>query len=323
MNYFPIKNSEINISSIGLGTWAFGCDKWWGHQDDRVSISVLEKAQELGVNLIDTAPIYGRGHSEKIIGEFLKAKNRQDFIISSKVGLSWEGRNVTHDLSEKRMRFEIDQSRKNLDSDYIDIYQIHWPDKNIPIAQTAATMHELYEKGIIKSIGISNHSLTQIKEFSKYAPLHVIQPPFNMFRRNIGKSILPFCIENNITVLSYIPLHSGILTGKFFIPDVKIPNDLCRKHHIDLKEPLLSINKATVLELENIADRYNRTLTQLVINWTKSVAGIGSVLVGSRSLAQLKENTESLNWEIEDDDFKLIDSILKIREEKIRSLQVE
>ncbi len=320
MEYRKVFQVNIEISVIGLGTWAFGGDIWWGSQEDSNSIAVLKKALEAGINLIDTAPVYGRGHSEKLIGKFLKEKKvREKVIIATKLGLSWKNGRIYRDLSRRRMLEEIDESRKRLQTDYIDIYQVHWPDSNTPIAETATTMYEFYKKGLIKAIGVSNYSVEQMQEFMKYSPLHTLQPPYNMFKRDIEKDIIPFCVENNISILSYIPLYSGILTGKFF-KTTKIPSDLCRKNHKDLKEPLFSINKKILEKIEKIALKYNKSLTQLVLNWTYHQRGITSILVGARNLAQLEENLGALNWILRNQDFKEIEKILKEREIEISKL---
>ena len=322
MEYKKIQGSEIKLSVLGLGTWAFGCDAWWGKQDDRDSFSVLEKFLESGINLVDTAPVYGKGHSEELIGKFLKKKNRRkEMILATKLGLSWLGPKIYNNLKRKVMLKELDESRKRLQTDYIDIYQVHWPDPHTPIRETAETMYEFYNKGIIKAVGLSNYSVEQMKEFMRYSPVHTIQPPYNMFSRQIEEDVIPFCIENNISVIGYIPLHSGILTGKFFFEGVKIPSDLCRKRHKDLKPPLFSINKEILQDLKEIAFEYNKTLTQLVLNWTYNKKGITSILAGARDLKQLGENMESVGWKIKEEDLTKIESILRKRSEKIKMVK--
>jgi len=318
MQYRNISNTGIDVSVIALGTWAFGSDKWWGYQDDKKSLEVLENALKQGMNLIDTAPAYGRGHSEDVIGNFLKRERvREKIVIATKVGLSWEGSKVYHDLKEQTMKNEVDASRKRLNTDYIDIYQVHWPDPETPISETASVMNEFYKKGIIKAVGVSNYSVDEMREFMKYSPLHTVQPPYNMFKRDIENDIVPFCVENNMSILVYIPLHSGILTGKFFFDNVLVPNDICRKNHKDLQEPAYSINKETLTELKNIAAKYKKSLTQLVLNWTINRKGITSLLAGSRKIAQLKENVASADWKIEEDDLNNIEKILLARDKKL------
>lgn len=309
-----VSNLKMEISPIGLGTWAFGSDKWWGPQEDEKSLQVINKFVNKGFNLIDTAPAYGRGHSEEIIGEYLKQKeNRKKVVVATKLGLSWEKGRVYHDLSEKRMKEEIELSLGRLNTDYMDIYQVHWPDPDTPIKETASVMREFFEEGVIKAIGVSNYSIEQMRKFMKYSPLHVLQPPFNMFNRDIEEGIIPFCIENNISIFSYSSLNSGILTGKFFFTDRGIPTDLVRRGHQDLKEPLLSVNKKVLSKLKKIATNYNKTLTQLVLNWTYNQEGITSALAGARNIPQIKENMGAVGWNIKRKNMEKIDSLLEER----------
>ncbi len=317
MEYRKLGRTDYLVSVICLGTWAFGGDAWWGYQEDKDSFAVLEEALSGGVNFIDTAPVYGRGRSEKVIGEFIKRNNnRRKITLATKIGLSWQGRKVFPDLNPDKMRREIDESRKRLNTDYIDLYQVHWPDENTPIGKIAEVMLEFLRKGWIRAIGVSNYSVEQMKEFLKYAPLTVLQPPYNMFLRDIERDIVPFCRENNISIISYTPLHSGILTGKFFFSNKPVPNDLSRQTKPDLKEPLFSLNKEILAEIKNIADKYGKTLTQFVINWNFSQPGITSAIVGARKKGQVRENIGSVGWEISREDQRKVNDILGKREEK-------
>ncbi|MFH1504177.1 MAG: aldo/keto reductase [Candidatus Omnitrophota bacterium] len=319
MEYKIISNTDLKVSVITLGTWAFGGDVWWGAQQDKDSMEALDAAIEKGITTIDTAPVYGRGRSERVIGVFIKKRKlREKVVLATKLGLSWEGPKILHNLSKKRMLDELDESRQRLQTDYFDIYQVHWPDPNTSIGETAEVMCSLYEKGIIKAVGVSNYSAARMKEFMKYSPLHSLQPPYNMFKRSIEKDIVPFCLENNISILSYIPLQSGILTGKFFFDDVEVPDDLCRRNHKDLKQPYFSVNKQALTKIKEIADKYKKTLTQLVLNWTYSQQGITSIITGARNLKQLEENIDAVGWKINSEDNMEIESILREREHNIR-----
>ncbi len=316
MEMRQLGSSGLKVPVICFGTWAFGNDSWWGHQSDKHSQEALELALSSGANFIDTAPVYGRGHSEEVIGDFLKkSDNREKVIISTKLGLRWEGRSILHDLSKKRALQEIDDSRKRLKTDYIDLYQVHWPDPATPISEIASLMHEFFQKGIIKSIGVSNYSVQQMEEFMKSSPLHSLQPQYNMFVRSIEKEIIPFCKKHNISIITYAPLYSGILTGKFFFDNTPIPNDINRKSKAnDFQEPRLSINKKALMQLKDIAVRYNKTLAQLAINWNFNQAGVTSAIVGIRNKTQLKDNLGSVGWNISSEDMLHIKSILDQRE---------
>lgn len=322
MDYRQLSSSSIKVSVICFGTWALGNDSWWGHQSDKHSDEALELAVASGVNFIDTAPVYGRGHSEEVIGDFFKKQgNREKIIIATKLGLRWEGRKILHDLSQKRALQEIDDSRKRLRTDYIDLYQVHWPDPATPISQTASLMHDFFRKGIIKSIGVSNYSVGQMEEFMKFCPLHSLQPQYSMFVRGVETEIVPFCGKHNISIITYAPLYSGILTGKFFFDNAPIPNDINRKSKAnEFQEPRLSINKKTLTHLKDIAAKYNKTLTQLAINWNFSQSGVTSAIVGMRNKRQFKDNLGSVGWSISPEDMLRINSVLKQRERELESI---
>ncbi len=320
MQYRKLGTSELSVSVICLGTWAFGNDSWWGYQDDKDSLAVLGESLKRGINFIDTAPVYGRGHSEQIIGKFLKStKNRERVILATKLGLRWKDRSILHDLSRARMLQELDDSRRSLETDYFDLYQVHWPDPDTPIRLTAEVLYDFYKKGIIKAVGVSNYSVEQMEEFMKYCPIHSCQPFYNMFMRDIEVDIVPFCVENSIGIITYAPLHSGLLTGKFFIDSVKVPNDINRKtKKKDLQEPLFSTNKDTLLQLKKIADKYQKTLAQLALNWNYNQKGITSSIAGTRKLEQLIDNCGAAGWKLSNQDMEKINSILQERQDKIK-----
>ena len=319
MEYRKLGSSSLEVSVICLGTWAFGGDKWWGHQEDKDSLAVLKASIEEGINFIDTAPVYGRGHSEEVIGSFISQnKLRGRIILATKAGLRWEGRSIFHDLSKKRMMEEVDASRRRLKTDYFDLYQVHFPDPDTPIGRTAELMYKFYREGIIKAVGVSNYSLVQINEFKKYSPLHSLQPSYSMFDRRIEEDIIPGCIENSIGIITYAPLYSGLLTGKFFLDETKVPNDINRKmKKEDLEEPRFSINKDALLKFKKIADKYKKTLPQLVLNWNYNRKGITSAIAGTRKLPQLYDNLGSVGWKISGEDLRTIENILREREDKL------
>jgi len=314
-----ISHTDIEVSALGLGTWAFGGGIWWGPQEDRDSVETLEKALASGIGLIDTAPVYGLGRSENIIGAFLQKRGlRQKTVLATKLGLSWQGRKIFHDLSPEKMKQELDGSRKRLRTDVLDIYQVHWPDPQRPLARAAETMCSFYDKKKIRAVGVSNFSLDQIKEFRKYSPLHTVQPAYNMFNREIEKELIPFCQDHNISILAYTPLHSGILTGKFFRANAKIPDDLCRRNKPDLKAPFYDITKEAVSDLEKIAVSCGCSLTQLVLNWTAAQKGITSVLAGARRKEQVRENAAGFDFKIKESDLEKVDEILEKRSQQIK-----
>ena len=320
MEYRKLGNSNIEVTTLALGSWAFGGDRWWGRQDDLDSQKTLYRAIELGINFIDTAPIYGNGHSETVVGEALKKKRLRDkVILATKVGLRWERpqkETSFHCLKRKSILEEIEDSLRRLKTDVIDLYQVHFPDPQTPIEETAETLYKLYQQEKIRTIGVSNFSADQMQEFLQFCPLHCLQPPYNMFRREIESEILPFCIKNNIAVIAYSPLNNAILTGKFFFGE-KIPQDKVRSINYDLRGRNFEVNKEIILKLKDIACRYKKSLAQLAINWIIAQKGMISAIVGARRPAQIQENIGALGWEIVEEDMHLIESILKEREERI------
>jgi len=322
MQYRKLGNSGLEVPVMILGTWAFGGDNWWGKQEDHDSVAVLEQALKAGVNTFDTAPIYGKGRSETIIGAFInKRKLREKVTVATKVGLSWQGSKILHNLSKSRMVEEVDESRKRLQTDYFDLYQVHWPDPETPLAQTAEVMRGLFEKKVIKAVGVSNFSVAQIKEFMKYCPLHSLQPEYSMFNREIEAEIVPFCIAQNIAIISYAPLYSGLLTGKFFLDGIAVPDDINRKlKNVEFQEPRRSINKEALTQLRIVARGYRKTLAQLVLNWNFNQKGITAAVAGARTSQQLEENLGCVGWTIQHADVKQITMILKERGLKINSL---
>jgi len=199
---------------------------------------------------------------------------------------------------------------------------VHFPDPGTAIGQTAELMYKFYREGIIKAIGVSNFSADQINKFKKYSPIHSLQPPYSMFDRKIEDDIVPYCVENSISIITYAPLFSGLLTGKFFLDGAKVPGDINRKmKNEDLEEPCFSINKITLLKLKEIADKYGRTLAQLVLNWNYNRKGITSAIVGTRKLAQLYDNLGSVDWRISREDLIAIEDILAQRLSEIEKAE--
>src|ERR1700738_1985638 len=207
-------NIPLPVSRIGLGTWAIG--GWmWGGSNEAESIKTIQHALDIGVNIIDTAPVYGFGHSEEIVGKALaEGELRSRGVIASKVGLEWRDGAVFRNSSRDRILREIDDSLRRLRTDVIDIYQVHWPDPKVPIEETAETMHMLLREGKIRAIGCSNFSVAEMERFRQVAPLHVVQPPYNMFERAIEVDVLPYCLEHKITTLGYGALCRGLLSGR-------------------------------------------------------------------------------------------------------------
>jgi len=318
MNYHNLGSSSVAIPQFIVGSWAFGGDAWWGTQDDADSVSVMRAALAEGITTFDTAPVYGKGHSEEVIGSYLAERGiRAQAVLATKLGLSWNstGR-IDHDLSQKRMLQEIEESRGRLRTDYLDLYQVHWPDPKSPVAAVAETMNRFYQQHLIRAIGVSNFSIEQLEEFIRHAPLHCLQSPYNMFNRDLESEIVPFCRQKNIALIVYVPLCSGVLTGKFFFGE-KVPQDICRRKHKELGRERFHSNKNTVQQLKSIADTYHKSLAQLVLCWTAMQEGVTGVIVGCRNERQFKENLGGFNWQISSADLEAIGEILDQREQSL------
>jgi aryl-alcohol dehydrogenase-like predicted oxidoreductase len=279
-------SANIHVSRIGLGTWAMG--GWmWGGADDDASIETIHRALAQGITLIDTAPAYGQGHSEEVVGRALSGK-RADAVIATKVGLAWDERgNVHRDGSRARIMQEVEDSLKRLQTDYIDIYQVHWPDPATPIEETAEAMRDLFEAGKIRAIGVSNFSPAQMDRFRAVAPLHTIQPPYNLFERGAEREILPYAVEHELTTLTYGVLCRGLLSGRMTESTVFGGDDL-RRVDPKFQQPRYGRYLRAVARLDDLARRhFGKRVIDLAIRWTLDRPGVDAVLWGARRPDQL------------------------------------
>src|SRR6266478_5261832 len=213
MEYAKVNGLNHKASRIGLGTWSIG-GSMWGGTDEQAALETIRTALEHGISLIDTAPVYGLGRAEELVGRALaKYGKREKVIIATKVGLEWRGDRVFRNSTRARIMKEIDDSLRRLQTDYIDIYQVHWPDPLVPIEETADTLREAYDQGRIRAIGVSNYSPEQMERFQTIAPLHTIQPPYNLFEREIERDVLPYALGRGIASITYGALCRGLLSG--------------------------------------------------------------------------------------------------------------
>src|ERR1700716_2585831 len=214
MERTDIPGTSLKVSPVAIGTWAIG--GWmWGGTDEAVSIATIRAAIEPGINIIDTAPVYGFGRSEEIVGRAMaEGRLRSDVLIATKAGVEWERGRVSRNASRARIMREVEDSLRRLRTDYIDIYQVHWPDPQVAIGETAEAMRTLFDQGKIRAIGVSNFSVDQMKRFRRVAPLHVLQSPYNLFEREIEADILPYCRDNKIATFGYGALCRGLLSGR-------------------------------------------------------------------------------------------------------------
>jgi aryl-alcohol dehydrogenase-like predicted oxidoreductase len=293
-----VADTPLSMTRVALGTWAIG--GWmWGGTDDANAIATIRGALEHGINIIDTAPVYGFGHSEEIVGKALaEGKLRSRVVIASKVGLEWRDGQVFRNSSRDRILKEIDDSLRRLRTDVIDIYQVHWPDQAVPIEETAETMLLLLRQGKIRAIGCSNFSVAEMDRFRQVAPLHVVQPPYNMFERGIEADILPYCLKHNITTLGYGALCRGLLSGRMRA-DTKFDGDDLRRNDPKFQPPRFAQYLDAVEQLDRLAaHRYGKRVIHLAVRWMLD-QGIGVALWGARRPDQLRPVDEISGWSVD------------------------
>jgi len=302
-----IPKTQLKVSRVALGTWAMG--GWmWGGSDQREAIATIHAALNQGINLIDTAPVYGFGASEEIVGAALDGVRAQT-VIATKTGLEWRDGKIYRNATGERILREVDESLRRLRTDYIDIYQVHWPDPLVPVEETAEAMRSLYEQGKIRAIGVSNFSVAQIERFRKVAPLHVLQPPYNLFERGIEAEILPYCQANGIATLGYGALCRGLLSGRMR-PDTVFHGDDLRGVDPKFQPPRFAQYLEAVRQLDELAQRrFHRHVIQLAVRWMLD-KGISVALWGGRHPNQLEAALEVAGWSLSATDRVLVERIV-------------
>jgi aryl-alcohol dehydrogenase-like predicted oxidoreductase len=309
MDTVKLHNIDKQASRIGLGTWAIG--GWmWGGTDERESVQAIHYAFDKGINLIDTAPVYGFGRSEEIVGKAIKEYGRrEDIILTTKVGLEWNNNKISRNSSRRRIEKELDDSLQRLQTDYLDVYMIHWPDEAVPFQETASVLNELMNKGKIRSIAVSNFDISQMQEFRAHAPLHVLEPPYNMFERDIEKDIMPYCKTHNIRTFTYGALCRGLLSGKM-TPDREFTGDDLRKVDPKFKKGRLEKYLKAVRALDRFAqENFSKQVIHLAVRWLLD-KGADVALWGARRPDQLDVIDEVTNWQLNETDINAIDKLL-------------
>ena len=305
-----IPGTDLKPSRIGLGTWAIG--GWmWGGTDEAQSVSTIRAALEHGINVIDTAPAYGFGRSEEIVGKAIAEANlRSRVVIATKTGLEWDRGRVFRNASRARIIQEIEDSLRRLRTDYIDIYQVHWPDPLVTIEETAEAMEVLFRQGKIRAVGVSNFSVCQMERFRRVAPLHVLQPPYNLFERGIEADLLPYCRANNIAMLGYGALCRGLLSGRMR-PDTVFDGDDLRRTDPKFREPRFAQYLTAVERLDRLAQqRFGKRVIHLAVRWMLD-QGITTALWGARRPDQLQPVDEVTGWRLDAPAKAEIDRILR------------
>ncbi|HNX27049.1 MAG TPA: aldo/keto reductase [Phycisphaerae bacterium] len=324
MEYRNLGKTEIRVTPIIYGAWAIG--GWmWGPQDESAAVDAIRTSLDAGINAIDTAAVYGFGRSERLVAKAVKGR-RDKTVIMTKYGLRWDAGNVgtlrfnTTDLQGHPLKVyryagaksvveECERSLKNLDTDYIDVYQIHWPDDTTPLEETFGAIEKLMKQGKIRAAGVSNYTTELLADANSVIQLASCQPPYSMVLRNAEKDIIPWCEENQVGVVVYSPLQRGLLTGKI-TPDYQFAPDDHRRGNVFFTPHNIASVNAFLAKIKPIADAHNATLAQLVINWTVHRNGITAALVGARNAKQAQENAAALNFTLTSQETQTINNLL-------------
>jgi aryl-alcohol dehydrogenase-like predicted oxidoreductase len=306
-------NSDMELTAIGFGAWAIGGGNWqfaWGAQDDNESIEAIHRALDAGINWIDTAAVYGLGHSEEVVGKALKTTDAKPYVFT-KCSMTWgEDRKIVQTL--KKVRQECEASLKRLGVDAIDLYQIHWPVPENEIEEGWATMADLKREGKVRWIGVSNFNVTQMERVSKIAPITSLQPPYSMINRSNEPEILPWCKEHGIGVINYSPMQSGLLTGAMTKERVAaFPEDDFRKRAKNYQEPYLSRNLELAELLKQIGARHGVSAGVVAIAWTLHNPAVTAAIVGGRNAKQVDGVLPAATFRLSEAEFAEIGRFLK------------
>ena len=312
--------TDLDLTTVGLGTWALG-GPWefgWGPQDDDEAVGAILAALDSGINWIDTAPVYGLGHSEELVAKALKQTNHRP-IISTKCGILWNDKKerITC-LKKESIRTECHNSLKRLDIEMIDLYQMHWPDPEEDVEEAWEEMLKLRDEGKVRYLGVCNFSIEQLERVRKMGPVVSLQPPYSMLHRGIEDGLLDYCKQYEMGVVVYSPMQRGLLTGKFSpqrLADLA-PDDH-RKRHPDFQEPRFSATLELVEHLKRIAERNGKTCAQLAVSWILRRPEVTSAIVGARRPVQIIETAPASDWDLSKKDVEEIEQLVVKHEEKI------
>jgi aryl-alcohol dehydrogenase-like predicted oxidoreductase len=311
MQYTQLGERGPRVSRIAFGNWSAGGD--WGSVDRRAAVSATREALDLGITLFDTARAYGFGAAEEVLGEALRPEirsARESLVLATKGGLRKDSGLTVRDSSPAALRSDLEASLRALGTDYIDIYQIHWPDPATPIATTAETLDEFVRQGLVRHVGVSNYDPREMTEFQRVRPIDTLQPPYHLFRREIEQSILPFAREHGIGVLVYGPLAHGLLSGRMTETTTFAPDDWRSNSDLFVGETFRR-NLAVVRELTQFAARRDATVAQLAIAWTLANAAVDVAIVGARSPEQIRQTAPAADLRLSPEDIAQIELILR------------
>jgi aryl-alcohol dehydrogenase-like predicted oxidoreductase len=304
-------NSDLEITPIGYGAWAIGGGNWefaWGSSDDDDSVRSIERALDLGINWIDTAAIYGLGHSEELVGKALKNVSQKPYVFT-KCSMRWhQDRSIYRSLKRDSLREELENSLRRLQVDVIDLYQIHWPNPEAEIEEGWETLAKFKEEGKVRYIGVSNFNVEQMKRAEKIAPITSLQPPYSLLNRSIEAEILPYAEKQNIGVINYSPMASGLLTGKMTAERIaSLPADDWRKRAAQYQEPKLSRNLKLVELLRQIGEKHGVEPGVVAIAWTLRQPAVTAAIVGARRPDQIEGTIAAATFRLSAEELAQID----------------
>jgi aryl-alcohol dehydrogenase-like predicted oxidoreductase len=314
--------TDLKLTTVGLGTWAMG-GPWqfgWGPQDDDKAVAAILEALEAGINWIDTAPVYGLGHSEELVGKALKATSEKP-LIATKCSLLWnEKKEKVSCLKAQSIRKECHASLERLGIETIDLYQMHWPEPEEDIEEAWEEMAKLAKEGKIRYLGVSNFNAGQIGRLRKIHPVASLQPPYSMLHRQVEDELLDYCARNDIGVVAYSPMQRGLLTGKFNQERLSaLPLDDHRRRNPDFHEPKFTATLELVEQLRPIAERNGKTLAQLAISWVLRRPEVTAAIVGARRPGQILETAPASDWNLSEQDIEQIERLLADRRKKVKT----
>lgn len=308
-------NTDLEITPLGLGTWAIGGGNWqfgWGPQDDDASIATIHRALDLGINWIDTAAVYGLGHSEEIVAKALQGRSPRPYVFT-KGSRVWNDKGeITGSLKGQSLRHEVENSLRRLRIDVIDLYQLHWPDPEEDIEEAWRTLAKLQKEGKLRYIGVSNFNVQQMRRAQKIAPIASLQPPYSLVHPEVEKAILPYCQEQDIGVIVYSPMMSGLLTGSMSAERVaNMPEDDWRKGDPDFQEPRLSRNIQLANLLQEIGYPHGRSTGEVAIAWVLHNPAVTGAIVGGRTPKQIDEVIGAAEFRLSESELAQIEKFLQ------------
>lgn len=316
MNTRQLGKTDLQITPLGLGTWAMGGGDWsfgWGEQDDKESIVTIHRALELGMSWIDTAAVYGLGHAEEIVARALKEWRGDKPYVFTKCSRVWNDKGeITSSLKEQSLRREVEDSLRRLQTDVIDLYQVHWPRPDEDIEEGWSTMAKLKEEGKVRYIGVSNFDVSQMRRAEKIAPIDSLQPPYSLIKPNVEKEILGYCEEQQIGVIVYSPMMSGLLTGAMSKERVEqLPENDWRKRDPDFQEPRLSRNLELAKLLQELGFPHNRSVAEVAIGWVLRHPAVTGAIVGGRRPQQVEDVIGGAEFRLSESELEEIDKFLR------------